>query len=90
MTKCILKLTAGDDFDETATLAYRFYLNHIKTGLTGSEPPKTLRNKNEVRIVLYKDINSEMMSKITNELKCNAIKSVSFNIEQDEIDTFEW
>lgn len=51
---------------------------------------KTIRNKNEVRIVLYKDINSDMMSKITNELKCNAIKSVSFNIEQDEIDTFEW
>ena len=90
MNKCILTITAKGEFDSAATRAYKFYVDNISSGLTGSEPPKAIPLKSEIKIVLYRQVNQEIMTKISNELTHPSIDKVSFAIKAEETETFDW
>ena len=49
MNKCILTITAKGEFDSAATRAYKFYVDNISSGLTGSEPPKAIPLKTKLK-----------------------------------------
>lgn len=93
MSKSILTISTLGEFNAAATEAYKFYVDNIGLGLTGSEPPVTIEVKNEIRIVLYRELTQKLMEKISSQLKQNSsIANVSFSVVQTENDNeqFEW